>query len=96
MKFTKLLSPLNERDNNPNLHQIASWILKTFVDMRLIVEISFDQFLSNLQLDEKTYLFALQSTIWKLPLVLKCKPNDIRTNVFNIHVGPLWEANTNA
>jgi hypothetical protein len=64
--------------------------------MKLSVEISFDQFLSNLQLDKKTYLFALQSTMWNLTLVLKCKPNDIWTNVFNIHVGPLWEANRNA
>jgi hypothetical protein len=26
---------------------------------------------------------------------LKCKPNDIQTNDFNIQVGPLWETNTN-
>jgi hypothetical protein len=25
---------------------------------------------------------------------VKHKPNDIQTNAFNIHVGPLWEANT--
>jgi hypothetical protein len=27
---------------------------------------------------------------------LKHKPNDIQTNAFNIHAGPLWEINTNA
>jgi hypothetical protein len=42
------------------------------------------------------YLFALQFAIWKPTLFLKCKPNHIWTNAFSIHVGPLWEANTNA
>jgi hypothetical protein len=27
---------------------------------------------------------------------LKYKPNDIQTNAFSIHVGPLWETNINA
>ncbi len=27
---------------------------------------------------------------------MKHKPNDIQTNAFNIHAGPLWEINTNA
>jgi len=42
MKLTKLLSPLNQHDNDPNPHQIAFQIFKFFVDMRLGVEISFD------------------------------------------------------
>jgi hypothetical protein len=29
-------------------------------------------------------------------MFLNHKPNDIQTNVFNIHVGPLWEANIDA
>ncbi len=29
-------------------------------------------------------------------MLKKRKPNDIQTNTFSIHVGPLWEANTNA
>jgi hypothetical protein len=29
----------------------------------------------------------------KPTLFLKCKPCDIHTNSFNIHVGPLWEEN---
>ncbi len=42
------------------------------------------------------YLLALKCKIWKPTLFLKCKPNDIWTNVFNIHARPLCEANTNA
>jgi hypothetical protein len=29
-------------------------------------------------------------------LFLKCNPNDIQEIVFNIHVGPFWEANIDA
>ncbi len=50
----------------------------------------------ELQLNEETYLLALQCTIRKLTLFLKHKPSDIRTNVFTIHLGPLWEANIDA
>jgi hypothetical protein len=42
MIFTKILSPLNEHNNNPNLHQITFQIFKKIVDMGLGIEISFD------------------------------------------------------
>ncbi len=29
-------------------------------------------------------------------MFLKCKPNDIQTNAFNIHAKPLWETNIDA
>jgi hypothetical protein len=76
MKFTKILSTLNEHDNSPNLHKITQ-IFKKFVDMKLHVNISFDEFLSNLQLDQEIYLIGLQSTIRKSTLFLEHKPNDI-------------------
>jgi len=64
--------------------------------MKLCLKFSFYQILSNLHLNEKTYLFVSQCTIWKPTLFLKRKPNDIQTIVFNIHVKPLREANTHA
>jgi hypothetical protein len=43
MKCPKILSRLNENDNNLSLHEIAFWILKKkLVDMGLCVEIFFD------------------------------------------------------
>jgi hypothetical protein len=93
--FTKILSLLNEHNNNPNLHQIAFQIFKKLV-MGLGLEISFDQFFLELQLNEETYLLALQCTIQKLTLFLKHKPNDIQTNVFSIHARLLRETNINA
>jgi hypothetical protein len=47
-------------------------------------------------MNKDIYLLTLQCTLWKPTLFLKCKPCDIRINSFSIHVGPLWEANTNA
>jgi hypothetical protein len=41
-------------------------------------------------------MFALQCTLCKPTLFFKCKPNDIRTNVFSIHGRRLWEINTYA
>ncbi len=95
MKCIKKLSFLNEKDINSNLHEISFQNFQKLVDMGLGLEISFHQFLLNLLLNEKIYLIALQCTIWTPTLFLKCKPNDIQTNDFNIHVGPLWETNTN-
>jgi hypothetical protein len=64
--------------------------------MGLGLEISFDQFFLELQLNEETYLLALQCTRRKSTLFLKHKPNHIQTMFFSIHVGPLWEANIDA
>jgi len=61
--FTKILSPLNEHNNNPNLHQITFQNFKQIVDMGIGLKISFDLFFLELQLNEKTYLLALQCTI---------------------------------
>jgi hypothetical protein len=94
--FTKILSLLNEHNNNPNFHQITFKFFKKLVDMGLGLEIPFDQLFLELQLNEETYLLALQCTRRKLTLFLKHKPNDIQTFFFNIHVGPSWEVNINA
>jgi len=80
---------------NSNFHEISFQNFQKLVDMGLGLDISFYHFLLNLLLNEKTYLLALQCTIRTPTLILKCKPNDIQTNDFNIHVGPLWEANAN-
>jgi hypothetical protein len=62
-RFQYPKSPLNEKDNNSNIREIAFQIFKKLVDMKLGLEISFDQFLSDLHLNEHVYLLALQCTI---------------------------------
>jgi hypothetical protein len=63
--------------------------------MGLGVDISFEHFFIDLNVNEKKYIFALWSTFQKPTLFFKRKVNDIRTNVFNIHATPIWEAITN-
>jgi len=56
------------------------------------LDITIDEFLIELQINEITYMLALQCTLCKPTLFFKHKQNDICTNVFNIYWGPLWEA----
>jgi hypothetical protein len=64
--------------------------------MGLGVDIPFQNFLIDLNVNEENHIFAnLRSNVQKPTLFLKCKVNDISTNVFNIHVRPIWKANTN-
>jgi hypothetical protein len=59
MGCIKILWLLNEKDNNQNIHHIDFQIFKKLVDMKLGLEISFDQFLLDLYLNEQTYLLVL-------------------------------------
>jgi hypothetical protein len=63
--------------------------------MGLGVDISFEKFLIYLNVNEENHIFAnLRSIVRKPTLFLKHKVNNIRTNVFSIHVRPICEANT--
>ncbi len=64
--------------------------------MGLGEDISFQQFLLDLKIDEKTCILRLHYIIKEPTLFLKQKPNDICTNVFGIHAGPLWGINIDA
>jgi len=93
MKFIRILLPLDIKNCTIELCHIPIQIFNKFIEMKLGLEISFVQFLVELQIDETIYLLTLQCTLQKPTLFFKQKPNDIPTNVFNILIGPLWEAN---
>jgi hypothetical protein len=96
MKCKKMLLRLNENKHTQNLFQIIIQIFEKLIDMGLGHENSFNEFISNLQMNKDIYL-ALWCTLQKPTLFLKRKPCDIHTNSFSIHVArPLWEANTYA
>jgi hypothetical protein len=63
--------------------------------MGLGENIFFEQFLLDLKIEE-TYILGLHHIIKNSALFFKQKPNDICTNVFGIHAGLLWGANTDA
>jgi hypothetical protein len=66
--------------------------------MGLCEDITFEFFLLDFKIDEETcwHILGLWYIIQKSTYFLKRKPNDICTNVFGIHVGPLWGENKNA
>jgi poly-beta-hydroxyalkanoate depolymerase len=63
MRCTKVLLSLNENKHTQNLSQITIQIFENFVDMGLRNENYFDDFLSNLQMNEDIYFLALQCTL---------------------------------
>lgn len=82
MPFTMILSPLNEEDEN-----IASAVL-TFQEICAYLnsqafkgsELSFQEFLSNLNLDLETYIQAIRSSLKQNRVFLKRSPNEVRIN----------------
>jgi hypothetical protein len=63
MRHTKVLLPLNENESAQNLSKITIQIFEKFVGMGFCNENSFDDFLSNLQMNENIYLLALECTL---------------------------------
>ncbi len=63
MKHTKILLPLEEENGISKRHDINMKMYKKLIDMGSYEDISFEQFLLNLQIDEKTYILGLQYTI---------------------------------
>ncbi|KAJ7532202.1 hypothetical protein O6H91_14G076700 [Diphasiastrum complanatum] len=96
MRRTIILMPLQEQfaKEFKTLQDISHSINKHLQHMGLGMDMSFDEFLTMLQLNEQTYLHAIRSTIQQTTLFLKCEPRDIRTNNFNQTLARLWQANT--
>lgn len=95
MPFTMILSPLNEEDEN-----IASAVL-TFQEICAYLnsqafkgsELSFQEFLSNLNLDLETYIQAIRSSLKQNRVFLKRSPNEVRINAYNPILLKCWQAN---
>ena len=64
--------------------------------MDLGKDITYIDFLDILDLNEDTYIMALQNTLKKSIVFLKQNVVDIWTNVFKKLVGSLWQANIDA
>ena len=58
-------------------------------------DITFDQLLINLEVTEKNYYLAFQSSLSSPTIFLKRKPNELRVNNYNINVVSRSTGNTN-
>jgi hypothetical protein len=65
MKCTKILLLLNEKNCILYLHNVGILIYNKLVNMGLSTKVSFHEFFVKLQIDQNTYLLALQCTLHK-------------------------------
>jgi len=69
MKCTKILLLLNEKNHNFYLHNVGIQIYNKLVNMGLGIKISFHECFVKFQINQNTYLFALQCALHKPTLV---------------------------
>jgi hypothetical protein len=98
MPRTKILEPLiqNECTDIPeaSLKHKYKQIFSMLKDMEMGIDISFNEFLQSLDLDEQTYILVFKSHLTKPQVFLKRLPSNIRTNAFNKKISHIWYANT--
>jgi len=63
MKHTKILLPLDEKIICQTMGKLIFKFIKKLINMGLGEDISFEQFLLDLKIDEKTYILGLCYTI---------------------------------
>ena len=61
--------------------------------MKCGVEISFDDFLKEINVTEEHYIIAIQYSLKRDTLFLKRSPTQIRINNYNVNVLNAWRAN---
>jgi hypothetical protein len=65
------------------------------MDLHTTPTMPFITFLESILIDKDTYINALKVKIKKPTIFLQISCKKIRTNSFGIHVGNLWQVNTN-
>jgi len=96
MPCTKILEPLKETlsfGKRKKLSNIANRIFETLNNMQMGVDISFEDFLNQLNLDFPTYIDSSCNKLTKPTFFSKKHMKDIRTNAYAIKATTLWEAN---
>ena len=97
MPYTAVRSPLEENDEN---------FLQATTDFQKVVELlnspkfkesqrqfTFEEFLEELQISQKRYISALQSSLKQEKVFLKRNPNEVRINAYNGVLLKSWQAN---
>ncbi len=96
MSCIKILEPLKEilsSSKRKKLSDILNKVFETSTNMQMGVNISFENFLNQLNLDFPSYIDSLCNKLINPPLFFKKHVKDIRTNAYAIKVISLWEVN---
>jgi hypothetical protein len=98
MPCTKILQPLKETlsfSKRKNMLDIANRIFVTLNNIKMGVDISFEDFFNQFNLNFPIYIDYLCNILIKPTFVFKRHMKDIKTNVHAIKTTKLWETNTN-
>ena len=95
MEKTCILQPLDNSDLvNEKLHKERyGHILDTLNNMKFGTNISFHDFLSELQMSQEQYILAIKSSLTTAKVFLKRTPSQIRINPYNDILLQAWSAN---
>ena len=97
MPGTIILTPLEnscyDEKNQKNIKENAEKIKEVLDNMKCGEEITFEDFLNNLQLTEESYILAVRHTLKRATLCLKRAPSEIRINNYNSVLLNAWQAN---
>ncbi|XP_070567274.1 uncharacterized protein [Ptychodera flava] len=96
MPRTMILQPLPmdiDDSTEQTLKEHYARIKSVLADLQFGENLSFSEFLDKLQLDETTYINAVQSSLTSDKIFLKRSPNEIRINNYNEILLKAWRAN---
>ena len=97
MPRTMILTPLEkscyDEENQKNVKENAEKIKDLLDNMKYGEEITFEDFLNNLQLTEESYILAIRHSLKRVTLCLKRAPSEIRINNYNSVLLKAWRAN---
>ena len=94
---TMIITPLDiscfDEENKKLTKENAEQIKEVLDNMKYSEEISFEDFLSKLQLIEESYILAVRYTLKHDTLFLKRAPSELRINSYNTNLLKAWQAN---
>ncbi|XP_069114560.1 uncharacterized protein [Argopecten irradians] len=95
MLKTSILEPLSEEECTEFPKAAANYIkISEMLDtMTLGEDITFQDFLEHLEMDNETYVTAIRSSLTAPKVFLKRNPSEVRINSYNRLLLEAWEAN---
>ncbi|XP_078343176.1 uncharacterized protein LOC144628926 [Oculina patagonica] len=97
MPRTMILTPLEnsciDEENQKKIKENSEKIKEVLDSMKYGEDITFQTFLSKLQLTEESYILAIRHTLKRDTLFLKRAPSEIRINSYNTYLLKAWQAN---
>jgi len=97
MPRTMILQPLDqmcfEEEEFITIKQNSEKIKGLLDEMKYGENITFEELLQKLQIDEESYILAIQFSLTRDTLLLKRSPSEIRVNSYNANLLKAWRAN---